>query len=69
MKLATESSMSSCNNPVFASAELFLDPREYDRILDTCAFASQMLNENKTLITNRVVDRCDAMDPRRQVKL
>lgn len=61
MKAAAESSSTLCHTPVFENAEVLLDPKEYDRILDTCVFASNMLNENKTLITNKVESRCDAI--------
>jgi len=61
MKLSAASSATFGNSPIFACAERLLDPKEYDRILETCLFASHMLNENKALISRRVGARCEAM--------
>ena len=61
MKLAANSSDPSSNSPVFSSAEELMDPRDYDRILETCNFAAHMLNEKKLLITRRVEARCEVM--------
>jgi hypothetical protein len=61
MKAAAERSSSLFQSPTFDSAEILLDPREYDRIRKTCVFVSNMLNANKKLITKKVEARCEAM--------
>jgi hypothetical protein len=53
MKAAAERSSSLFQSPTFDSAEILLDPREYDRIRKTCVFVSNMLNANKKLITKK----------------
>ena len=61
MKAAIESPSNICHSAAFENPEMLLDPREYDRIRATCDLAAHMLNENKTLISNNVVDRCEAI--------
>jgi len=61
MKLEAASSFTPYHSPAIASAELLLDPKEYDRIREICVFASHMLNDNKSLITGRVEARCESM--------
>ena len=61
MKFEAASSATLFSGSSIANAQSLLDPKEYDRICETCSFASHMLNENKAMITERVEARCEAM--------